>query len=116
MGKLLTSVLNIRLTKYLQKRETIGEEQLGFRQHYSTIDGVYILNALMELMSNNNKTLYCAFIDLKKCFGSIWRNGMFFKLYNYNFGSKMMNILQCLYENVKSCVEMNFTDNKGCMS
>ena len=28
----------------------------------------------------------------------------------------MMNVLKCLYENVKSCVEMNYTDNNGCMS
>ena len=32
MGKLFTSILNIRLTKYLEKRETIGEEQLRFRK------------------------------------------------------------------------------------
>ena len=116
MGKLFTSILNIRLTKYLEKRETIGEEQLGFRKNYSTIDGAFILNSLLEMMTNNNKSLYCAFIDLKKCFGSIWRNGMFFKLCSYDLGYKMMNVLKALYANVKSCVEMNFINANGNMS
>ena len=106
MGKLFTSILNIRLTKYLQKRETIGEEQLAFKMNYSTIDGVLILNSLLEMMSNKNELLYCAFIDLKKCFGSIWRISMFFKSCSYELGGKMFNIFKALYANVKSCVEM----------
>ena len=122
MGKLFTSVLNIRLTKYMEKRETteneesIGEEQLGFRKNHSTIDGVFILNALLEILTQQKKTLYCAFIDLKKCFGSIWRKGLFVKLQDYKLGSKMMNILKSLYANVKSCVQMNYVDNDGNMS
>ena len=116
MGKLFTTILNSRLTQYIQSQELLGEEQLGFRQNYSTIDGVYIVNALLEMLSNNNKSLYCAFIDLKKCFGSIWRYGMFFKLYTYKIGSKMMNVLKCMYEKLKSCLQMNYVDTHGKMS
>ena len=43
MGKLFASILNNRLTKFLDENKAIGEEQLGFRQNYSTIGGIYIL-------------------------------------------------------------------------
>ena len=49
-----------------ENEESIGEEQLGFRKNHSTIDGVFILNALLEILTQQKKTLYCAFIDLKK--------------------------------------------------
>ena len=108
MGKLFTTILNIRLTQYIQSQELLGEEQLGFRQNYSTIDGVYIVNTLLEMLSNDNKCLYCAFIDLK-----IWRYGMFFsfKLYTYKIGSKMMNVLKCMYEKLKSCLHEKMSYN-----
>ena len=115
MGKLFASILNNRLTQFLEENKSIGEEQLGFRKNYSTIDGICILNGLLEMLTKRNKTLYCAFIDLKKCFGSIWREGLFIKLHTYNLGGKIMNILKSMYENVKSCVKMNYIDEDGNM-
>ena len=43
LGKLLTSILNLRVTKYVEYYDILGEEQLGFRKGYSTIDGIFIL-------------------------------------------------------------------------
>ena len=106
LGKLFTSVLNSRITKYLNAYKLLGEEQLGFRASYSTIDGIFVLHSLRELLRTRNKKLFCAFIDLKKCFGSIWRDGLWLKLYNMNLGNKMMNVMMSIYNNVKSCISM----------
>ncbi len=65
MGKLFASIINNRLTQFLEENKDIGEEQLGFGKNYSTIDGICILNGLLEMLTKRNKTLYCAFIDLK---------------------------------------------------
>ena len=48
-GKLLTSVLNARLTKFVDSHDTLEENQAGFRKGYSTSDHVFALHALIEL-------------------------------------------------------------------
>ena len=43
MGKLFTSVLNIRLNKYVDEHGVVGEEQAGFRKSYGTLDHIFNL-------------------------------------------------------------------------
>jgi hypothetical protein len=107
LGKLFTSVLNSRLNAYAEKHNVIGQEQLGFRKNYSTIDGAFILHALTTIMNKRNKTIYTAFIDLRKAFPSIPRNLLFQKLSNINIGTKMFNVISSMYANIKSCVTLN---------
>ncbi len=107
MGKLFTAVLNNRLKCFTEENNIIGEEQLGFRNSYSTIDGAFILHSLVQIMQQRNKTLYAAFIDLQKAFPSISRPLLMQKLSTVGIGSKMYNIIFSMYENVKSCISLN---------
>ena len=107
LGKLYTSVLNNRLKIYSEAENVIGEEQIGFRENYSTMDGVFSLYSLIELMKIRKKKLFCAFIDLKKCFGSVWRDGLWEKLNTHvKLGRKMTKSIMSMYKNVKSYIEM----------
>ena len=113
LGKLFTAVLNARLKVYTETENFIGEDQIGFRENYSTIDGIFSLYSLIDLMKKRRKKLFCAFIDLKKCFGSIWREGLWDKVNNMQLGRKMTNTLMSIYKNVKSCVKMYSHDSTG---
>ena len=113
MAKLFTSILNTRLTKYLDEHKAIGEEQLGFRENYSTTDGIFIVHFLSELLKSRGKNLMCAFIDIKKCFPSIWRDGLWHKLSSMKLGSKMFTIIHSLYKCVKSCLVIDGQDESG---
>ena len=55
MGKLFTSVINSRLQEFANEFNLLEENQTGFRKNYSTIDNVFSLHALLELMSRNKK-------------------------------------------------------------
>lgn len=112
-GKLFTSVLNKKLSDYLENDKTIGEEQLGFRSGYSTIDGVFILNSLQTLLKSQKKNLFCAFIDLKKCFGSIWRDGLWHKLNKLKLGVKMTRVIKSMYNNIKSKISLTSLDENN---
>ena len=46
LGKLFTSLINDRLTSYLNCVGALGEEQAGFRSGYSTLDHIYIYFAI----------------------------------------------------------------------
>ena len=61
--KLFTSVLNNRLTEYIDELGIMGEEQTGIRHDYSTMDHVFVLKNVINLYLNKRKHLYCAFVD-----------------------------------------------------
>ncbi len=66
LGKLFTNCINKRLTDYIESTGTLGEEQAGFREGYSTCDHIFVLNSLIELYLSRKKRMYCEFIDYKK--------------------------------------------------
>ena len=58
VGKLFTVGINCRITKYVEQGAIIGEEQAGFRQGYSPIDHIFVLNEVINLYlhGKNNYT------------------------------------------------------------
>ena len=42
MGKLFTSILNVRLNDFLEEFLLLNENQFGFRKGYSTIDNIFV--------------------------------------------------------------------------
>ena len=48
-GKLFTSILNDRLTTYINLNEMMSEAQAGFRKGYSTTDQIVTLKCIVEL-------------------------------------------------------------------
>ena len=94
-SKIFTSVLNNRIMKWAE---------FGFRKNRSTIDAIFILNAIVNKVLNSKQRLYCAFIDLKAAFDNIYRNALWFKLHKCGINLKIVNIIKNVYTNVKSCV------------
>ena len=45
-GKLFTSILNTRITKYIEENENINSCQTGFRKGFSTTDNLFVLQSL----------------------------------------------------------------------
>ena len=60
----------------------ISDAQFGFKKSCSTVDAIFSLHTLSEHYQNNSKRLYMGIIDLPKCFDSIYRNAIWFKLFN----------------------------------
>ena len=80
IGKLFTSCINTRFSKYLEATGLLGEEQAGFRPGYSTLDHIFVLQSLIDIYLHHRKRLYCAFIDYKKAFDLVDRISLWSKL------------------------------------
>ena len=106
-GKLFTSILNERLQQYAEEHDLINDCQAGFRKGYSTVDNIFILHSLIELVCKSKRKLYCAFIDLKQAFDRVWRDGLWLKLYQSYINGKCLRIIQNMYNNIKSCILVN---------
>lgn len=105
LSKIFTSVLNSRLETFCKVNDTISDAQFGFRKGRSTVDAMFALLSTVQNYLSNNKRLYVAFVDLKKCFDSIYRNALWLKLFRAGIQGKMLRIVKCMYEKVKSCVK-----------
>ena len=78
-GKLFTAILNNRLNDYAEKCELITSCQAGFRKGFSTVDNLFIIQSLIDILKSQKKKLYCAFIDFKQAFDKVWRKAYGFK-------------------------------------
>ncbi|VDI31966.1 Hypothetical predicted protein [Mytilus galloprovincialis] len=68
ISKLYSAFMNKRITFYLENEDILADEQNGFRKELVRI--IYTLNSIVR----NNKSLFVAFIDLRKCFDFIDRD------------------------------------------
>jgi len=107
LGKLFTSVINIRLTKFIENINLIGFEQAGFRKGFSTIDHIFTFKCLLDLYTSKKKKLFCAFIDYKKAFDSVDRICLWQKLINSGISSKIFNVIFNMYKHAKSHVRVH---------
>ena len=76
LSKLFTAVLNARLTKFLNDNSIILENQAGFRDGYSTADHIFTLKSIIDLYLSQGHRLFCAFMEYRKAFDSVWRIGL----------------------------------------
>jgi hypothetical protein len=53
------------------------------------------------------KKNYAAFIDFKKCFDLLYRNGIWYKWIEMGVSLKFVKMLRSMYACVKSCVRAN---------
>ena len=63
LGKLFTKIVNKRLSKWAERERVLSESQYGFREKRGTVDCVFIVHGLIEILLAQKKKLVCAFID-----------------------------------------------------
>ena len=106
LGKLFTSIINTRLNDYLEEYMLLAEDQAGFRKQYSTLDHIYSLHALIEILKIKKQKLFACFVDFSSAFDSVWRAGLWHKLVQHNVNGKVFNVIFNMYEDIKSCVSL----------
>ena len=63
--------------------------------------------------------LFCLFIDYKKAFDTVWREGLWYKLSKSGIKGKVFNLIKNMYDDIKSCVSYQqeksdfFVSHKG---
>ena len=107
-SKIFSLILDSRLRKWAEDNEKLSDNQFGFRSKRSTVDCIFVLTSIInKVLFCDKKKLYCAFVDFRKAFDLVYRNGIWVKLINQGVSSKMVNMLRAIYESVKSCVRVN---------
>ena len=88
VGKVFCKILNNRLVQVLDKERILHEGQAGFRVNRSCIDNVYTLNELVQGRLREDKQTYAFFLDIRKAYGTVWHDGLWYKLWNMGVKGK----------------------------
>ena len=116
-GKLYTSIINRRINFYVNLYSKLSEAQAGFREGYSTVDNLFILQSLIsKYFSKRRGNIYVGFVDFKAAFDSVQKNKLWPVLQRADLQGKLLKAIQSVYKCVKSCVRANdtLTDTFDC--
>jgi len=109
LGKLFTKLMANRLTNWLLNTNRLSEYQIGFRPQSRTSDHVFVLKSIIDHMKKHRKKVFACFIDFRKAFDSIWRDGLLYKLHKWGLGTKFCSMMTNMFSRLTSCVKI---DNK----
>ena len=83
LSKLFNLLLTNRLTSFVNEKGILKYNQIGFRKGFCTADHVLTIKTIIDKYLSKNQKLYLRFVDFREAYGSIWREGLFDKLYSY---------------------------------
>jgi len=106
LSKLFTLLLNNRLTLYCEDLGLVSYNQIGFRKGFRTADHVLTLKTIIDQSFVNKKKLYACFVDFRKAYDTVWRNGLFLKLLRGGVSSQFVKLIQDMYSRLQMCVSL----------
>lgn len=104
MYKLYCSVLNKRLSSWVEENDILVDEQNGFRKGRSTVDQISSLTNIINTRKKNRLSTYCAFIDFKKAYDYVDRDIRWRKSEGVGVRGEMFSSIKSLYKSVSACV------------
>ena len=100
VGKTFSSILNKRLMEWAEENQVLAEEQGGFRIKRGCIEQIFVLKEVIRM--RRGKKTYCCFIDIKKAYDRVWRDGLWHKMRELGVKGKMWRMIREMYSDVKS--------------
>ena len=80
-----------RLRKWANDNNVLHDNQFGFVKGKSTVDCIFVFTSMIDkIVKHEKRKLYCSFVDFKKCFDYVYRNGIWFKLIEQGVSSKLL--------------------------
>ena len=118
--KIICSLLNFRLQTFCDEQKLISDNQIGFKKDHRTSDHLLTLKCIVKkYVTIGHDKIFACFVDFKKAYDSVWHKGLFYKLQNFGFSGKSMDLIKDIYSKTKCSVKSRtkltqfFEFNKG---
>ena len=106
LGKCFTLIMNTRLNDFLESNKITNKSQIGFRKNCRTADHLLVLKTLIDVYMLKRKPIFACFIDFRKAYDSVWREGLFFKLIINGCSKNFIRIMLSMYSSVNTSVKL----------
>ena len=107
LSKLFCKILDSRLQRFLDEKNIISSCQIGFKPGFRTSDHIFTLHNIIDKFISKKKYLFACFVDLRKAFDTVWREGMLHKLNQFGIQGKFFQVIKSMYTDVMFCVKVN---------
>ena len=81
-----------RVDERLKKVGIPSELQFTYQSERNTLQTNFILRGVISANRDIGKTVYAAFLDVQKCFNSVWHDGLIYKLISSNIQTTKTHI------------------------
>jgi len=106
VSKIFNRLVCDRISVFIESNDILTEVQGGFRKDHRCEDHIFTLKSIIATRSAENKSTYLAFLDFRKAFDTVWREGLLSIAWNIGIRGKVWNILDNLYKNVQCNVKL----------
>ena len=103
VGKCLGMIIDKRLIQHHEGKGLFHEAQSAFRPKRSCIDNIFCLNQILSSRKKGKRGTFCFFLDIKKAYDTVWRNGLFHKLWQQGIKGKLYRLIVNMYSRDNSC-------------
>lgn len=106
-AKLLSTIMNKRLNKFLEDNKILHKSQIGFTLNNRTADHLHTLRSIVnKYVIDGNDRIYTCFIDFRKAFDTVWHDGLFHKLEQIGVTGNFLDIIRITYKNTRCAVRL----------
>ena len=105
IAKVYNRILSTTISNFAEKVDLLTETQGGFRKDHQCQDHIFNLKSIEATRLSEGKNTYMAFLDFKKAFDTVWRDGLLVAAWNSGIRGRLWRILSNLYDNVQCMVK-----------
>jgi exonuclease III len=95
VGKVFTRLVAQRIE--VAVKDIIVREQAGFTEGKGCTEHIYVLDRIIQARKKEGKNTYLFFLDVRKAFDTVWRDGLLYKLWQAGVRGKLWRIIKAMY-------------------
>ena len=97
VGKLYTRLLSMKLTEFMENKQLLCPEQIGFRQERRCVEHILVLREALRRRAHIGKSTLAVFIDFRKAYDTVPRTYLLEKMRQLNIPEDLVNNVEHYY-------------------
>lgn len=106
VSKVFNRIIAKYISGFVEDHKLLSEVQGGFRKDYRCEDHVFTLKSVAAARLAESKPTYLAFLDFRKAFDTVWRDGLMSLAWRLGIRGSLWNIISSMYDNVQANVTL----------
>lgn len=107
ISKVYNRIISQTVSKFVEDNNILTEVQGSFRKDRRCEDHVFTLKSIIAARKAEGKQTFLAFLDFKKAFDTVWRDGLLTAARKVGITGSLLRILSNMYTNVECKVKFS---------